>query len=82
MRIVGGEFRGRALATPRDQSIRPTTDRTREALFNVLTHRYADQLEGARVLDLFPERARLDSRRFRAAQRSAFSLRNQRKGAA
>jgi len=53
MRIVGGEFRGRALATPRDQSIRPTTDRTREALFNVLTHRYADRLEGARVLDLF-----------------------------
>lgn len=53
MRIVGGEFRGRALATPRDQSIRPTTDRTREALFNVLTHRYADHLEGARVLDLF-----------------------------
>ena len=53
MRIVGGEFRGRALATPRDQSIRPTTDRTREALFNVLAHRHADRLEGARVLDLF-----------------------------
>lgn len=53
MRIVGGEFRGRPLATPRSNSIRPTTDRTREALFNVLAHRYADRLQGARVLDLF-----------------------------
>lgn len=53
MRIVGGEFRGRPLATPRSQSIRPTTDRTREAVFNVLAHRFADRLEGARVLDLF-----------------------------
>lgn len=53
MRIVGGEFRGRALATPRSSAIRPTTDRTREALFNVLTHRFADRMRGARVLDLF-----------------------------
>jgi 16S rRNA (guanine966-N2)-methyltransferase len=53
MRIVGGEFRGRPLATPRDHAIRPTTDRTREAVFNVLAHRFADKLEGARVLDLF-----------------------------
>jgi 16S rRNA (guanine966-N2)-methyltransferase len=53
MRIVGGEFRGRPLATPRDQSIRPTTDRAREAVFNVLAHRFADRLAGARVLDLF-----------------------------
>lgn len=53
MRIVGGEFRGRPLATPRSNAIRPTTDRTREALFNVLSHRFADRLEGARVLDLF-----------------------------
>lgn len=53
MRIVGGEFRGRPLAAPRTQSIRPTTDRTREALFNVLAHRFAGRLDGARVLDLF-----------------------------
>ncbi len=53
MRIVGGEFRGRPLASPRSQSIRPTTDRTREAVFNVLAHRFAERLEGARVLDLF-----------------------------
>jgi 16S rRNA (guanine966-N2)-methyltransferase len=53
MRIVGGEFRGRPLAAPRSDAIRPTTDRTREALFNVLTHRFAEKLDGARVLDLF-----------------------------
>src|SRR5690606_29491770 len=53
MRVVGGEFRGRPLAAPRSDAIRPTTDRTREALFNVIAHRYADHLEGKRVLDLF-----------------------------
>jgi 16S rRNA (guanine966-N2)-methyltransferase len=53
MRIVGGEFRGRPLATPNGQTIRPTTDRTREAVFNVLTHRFPEAVEGARVLDLF-----------------------------
>lgn len=53
MRIVGGEFRGRPLATPRSSAIRPTTDRTREALFNVLAHRFGDTLQGGRVLDLF-----------------------------
>jgi 16S rRNA (guanine966-N2)-methyltransferase len=53
MRIVGGEFRGRALAAPKTSAIRPTTDRTREALFNILGHAYADRLSGARVLDLF-----------------------------
>lgn len=53
MRIVGGDFRGRPLATPRTQAIRPTTDRAREALFNVLIHRYGERLAGARVLDLF-----------------------------
>lgn len=53
MRIVGGRLRGRALATPRSDATRPTTDRTREALFNVLSHRFAGRLDGARVLDLF-----------------------------
>jgi 16S rRNA (guanine966-N2)-methyltransferase len=53
MRIVGGEFRGRPLATPRTNVIRPTTDRAREAVFNVLSHRFPERLEGARVLDLF-----------------------------
>lgn len=53
MRIVGGEFRGRPLAPPRSDAIRPTTDRAREALFNVLAHRHGTKLAGARVLDLF-----------------------------
>src|SRR5690606_28432752 len=53
MRIVGGALRGRPLATPRTDSIRPTIDRAREAVFNVLAHRFPDRLESARVLDLF-----------------------------
>ncbi|MDQ6435057.1 16S rRNA (guanine(966)-N(2))-methyltransferase RsmD [Mesorhizobium sp. LHD-90] len=53
MRIVGGEFRGRPLATPRSQDIRPTTDRARESVFNVVAHRFGERLAGARVLDLF-----------------------------
>lgn len=53
MRVVGGAFRGRTLETPRTQAIRPTTDRTRESVFNVLAHRFSGRLDGARVLDLF-----------------------------
>ena len=53
MRIVGGRFKGRALSAPRSQSIRPTTDRTREALFNILAHGFEMAVEGRRVLDLF-----------------------------
>ena len=53
MRIVGGRLRGRALQTPKSQTIRPTADRLREALFNILLHRYGDPIAGARVLDLF-----------------------------
>ncbi|MFB2549543.1 16S rRNA (guanine(966)-N(2))-methyltransferase RsmD [Ensifer soli] len=53
MRIVGGEFRGRTLAAPASNDIRPTTDRTRESLFNILSHAYPEALDGTRVLDLF-----------------------------
>jgi 16S rRNA (guanine966-N2)-methyltransferase len=53
MRIVGGRLRGRALASPRSLSMRPTADRLREALFNILVHAYDDPVTGARVLDLF-----------------------------
>ncbi len=51
MRIVGGTFRGRKLATPANDSIRPTTDRTRESLFNILSNRI--DFNGLRVIDLF-----------------------------
>ena len=53
MRIVGGALGGRRLSGPRSDAIRPTSDRLREALFNVLEHAYGDPVEGARVLDLF-----------------------------
>jgi 16S rRNA (guanine966-N2)-methyltransferase len=53
MRVVGGSLRGRTLAAPKSQAIRPTADRLREALFNILVHAYDNPLAGARVLDLF-----------------------------
>jgi 16S rRNA (guanine966-N2)-methyltransferase len=53
MRIVGGRLRGRALAAPKSPAIRPTADRLREALFNILLHAYGDPVTDARVLDLF-----------------------------
>jgi 16S rRNA (guanine966-N2)-methyltransferase len=53
MRVVGGRLRGRTLAAPKTQSVRPTSDRLRESLFNILAHAYADPVSGARVLDLF-----------------------------
>ncbi|MCQ0989556.1 16S rRNA (guanine(966)-N(2))-methyltransferase RsmD [Jiella marina] len=53
MRIVAGELRGRRLAEPKSDRIRPTTDRNRETLFNILAHRPEFDLDGARVLDLF-----------------------------
>ncbi len=53
MRIVGGRFRGRALKGPASDAIRPTSDRLRETIFNILAHGYGDPVAGARVLDLF-----------------------------
>ncbi len=53
VRIIGGEFRGRALKAPASGTIRPTSDRVRESLFNVITHSYSNALEQTRVLDLF-----------------------------
>jgi 16S rRNA (guanine966-N2)-methyltransferase len=53
MRIVGGRLRGRALVAPKSQNVRPTADRLRESLFNILVHAYGDPVADARVLDLF-----------------------------
>ena len=53
MRVVGGRLRGRALAAPKSRNIRPTADRLRESLFNILLHAYDDPVADARVLDLF-----------------------------
>ena len=51
MRIVGGSHRGRKLIAPEGLNVRPTTDRVREALFNVLESRGV--IKGAQILDLF-----------------------------
>jgi 16S rRNA (guanine966-N2)-methyltransferase len=53
MRIVGGKFGGRSIKGPSSDTIRPTSDRMRESLFNILAHGLAFEIEGARVLDLF-----------------------------
>ncbi len=53
MRIVGGEFRGRPLVSPASLDIRPTADRLRQTLFDILAHAYDDAVAAARVLDLF-----------------------------
>jgi 16S rRNA (guanine966-N2)-methyltransferase len=54
MRIVGGQLRGRTLAAPADDRTRPTSDRVRESVFNILAHGIADfSIAGTRVLDLF-----------------------------
>jgi 16S rRNA (guanine966-N2)-methyltransferase len=54
MRVVAGRFRGRALVAPDDMSIRPTSDRVRESVFNILAHGVEDfTLTGARAIDLF-----------------------------
>jgi 16S rRNA (guanine966-N2)-methyltransferase len=54
MRVVAGTLRGRAIAGPQHEGLRPTSDRVRESLFNILAHGVDDfSLEGARVIDLF-----------------------------
>jgi 16S rRNA (guanine966-N2)-methyltransferase len=53
LRIVGGRLRGRALKAPDSRAIRPTSDRLRESIFDILVHAYGDPIAGARVIDLF-----------------------------
>jgi 16S rRNA (guanine966-N2)-methyltransferase len=53
MRIVGGRLRRRPLQAPEGSEVRPTSDRARESLFNILAHRPEQPLDGARVLDAF-----------------------------
>ena len=53
MRVVGGRLKGRNLASPISHDIRPTADRLRESLFNILIHAYDNPIREARVLDLF-----------------------------
>jgi 16S rRNA (guanine966-N2)-methyltransferase len=54
MRIVAGALRGRAITAPSGEATRPTSDRARQAVFNILEHaKWAPPLDGARVIDLF-----------------------------
>lgn len=54
MRIVAGRLKGRAITAPEGTGTRPTSDRARQAIFNVLEHAaWAEPLQGARVMDLF-----------------------------
>ncbi len=53
MRIIGGSFSGRRIIAPKGTVSRPTTDRTRESLFNILSSRDDIDFDGARVIDLF-----------------------------
>ena len=49
MRVIGGAAKGRRLGVPKGDAVRPTTDRVKESLFNILPR----DLSGARVLDVF-----------------------------
>jgi 16S rRNA (guanine966-N2)-methyltransferase len=54
MRIVAGSLKGRAIIAPEGRNTRPTSDRVRQAVFNILEHAsFAPELSGARVVDLF-----------------------------
>jgi 16S rRNA (guanine966-N2)-methyltransferase len=54
VRVTGGQHRGRALAEPPDNRVRPTSDKVRQAIFNILAHNdFGLALEGAKVVDLF-----------------------------
>ena len=56
MRITAGKFKGRELIAPRDSSVRPTSDKVRQAIFNILEHRrfgFGFRLDDSRVIDLF-----------------------------
>ena len=64
MRIIAGDYKGRRLQSPQDYSIRPTTDKVKEALFSILT----EKIWGSRVL---PGQEIWGSRRLAGARRHA-----------
>jgi len=53
MRVTGGEFKGLRLYSPKGLKVRPTSDMVRQALFNILKHKYIQEWNEAKVLDLF-----------------------------
>ena len=71
MRIVGGKFKGWRLSAPPSHSTRPTTDRAREAIFNILSHGLHLKFDGIAALDLFSGTGALG---FEALSRGAESV--------
>jgi 16S rRNA (guanine966-N2)-methyltransferase len=54
LRVTGGAFRGRTLVEPPNDRVRPTSDKVRQAIFNILAHNdFGFDLEGAKIIDLF-----------------------------
>ena len=53
MRIVAGKYRGKKLFTPKDMTVRPTSERAREALFNILNSRFGSKYSDFDLLDIF-----------------------------
>lgn len=53
MRIIAGSHKGRRLAPPADGTLRPTSDRLRETVFNIVAHRWPDRLHGGEIADVF-----------------------------
>lgn len=53
MRIVAGKYRGKKLFTPKDDTVRPTSERAREAIFNILNSRFGGDYSNFDILDIF-----------------------------
>lgn len=53
MRIVAGKYRSKKLFTPKDNNVRPTSERAREALFNIINSRFGADYSGFDLLDIF-----------------------------
>jgi 16S rRNA (guanine(966)-N(2))-methyltransferase RsmD len=68
MRVIGGTAKGHRLKSPKGGSLRPTADRVKEALFNILPH----DLSGLRVLDLFAGTANLTLEALSRGAREAY----------
>lgn len=81
MRIIGGTARGRRLATPRDMRVRPTADRVKEAIFNILNG-LISQFTGCRVLDVFAGTGNLGIEALSRGASSAVFIENNRQSAA
>ena len=74
MRIIAGDYKGRRLQSPQDYSIRPTTDKVKEALFSILT----EKIWGSRVLDLFAGSGQLGIEALSRGARSCTFVENNR----